>query len=91
MQQVEASPAIKPIPKVPIPKEPCLLDFSGEDFLPALIDVSIKEEDEVEEEKADGEDEGNPNGEIVVLCTLGPASLIRFQGNFLLHNLRIFS
>ena len=52
MQQVEACPTIKPIPCVPIPKEqPCLLDFSGEDFLPALIDISIKEEEEEEEEK----------------------------------------
>lgn len=56
MQQVEACPMVKPIPKVPVAKEtpaPCLLDFSGEDFLPAPIDVSIKEEleEEIEEEE----------------------------------------
>ena len=57
MQQVEASPALKSIPKAPIQqKSNRLLDFSGEDFLPPLIDVSIKEEEIVKEEIDDGRD-----------------------------------
>lgn len=70
MQQVEACPSIKPISQVPIPKEECLLDFSGEDFLPALIDVSVKEEEEVEEEKVGIENEEKPNGKFVVIIIL---------------------
>lgn len=69
MQQVEACPTIKPIPRVPIPKEQlCLMDFSGEDFLPALIDVSIKEEEkDVEDEKLEGENEEILDGEFFVI------------------------
>ena len=80
MQQVEACPTIKPIPCVPIPKEqPCLLDFSGDDFLPALIDISIKEEEEekekegkdIEDEKVEAEDvEVDLNGEFLIILQI---------------------
>ena len=44
------------------------MDFSGEDFLPALIDVSIKEEEkDVEDEKLEGENEEILDGEFFVI------------------------
>jgi len=60
MHQVEPAPSLKCIPKAPIEQNSnCLLDFSGEDFLPPLIDISIKEEEITEEEAEDATPDAN--------------------------------
>jgi len=53
IQQVEPCPAAKPLPNLQpesTEKETRLLDFSGEDFLPPLVDISVKEEENIAEE-----------------------------------------
>lgn len=46
VQQVEASPAPKPLGPIPVKTEQNLMDFSGEDHLPAPIKIMPKVETE---------------------------------------------